>query len=48
MTLPDEASGRFERIFAESHRARTLLKVRPLSYEATVEVDRIAHLAKDQ
>ena len=46
VTLRDEANRQFERIFSEPRPARTFLEVSRLPYEATVEIDCIAHLAK--
>ncbi len=46
VTLRDEANRQFERIFAEPRPARTFLEVSRLPYEATVEIDCIAYLAK--
>ena len=46
VTLREEANRQFERIFSEPRPARTFLEVSRLPYEATVEIDCIAHLAK--
>jgi len=46
VTLRDEANLQFERIFSEPRPARTFLEVSRLPYEATVEIDCIAHVAK--
>ncbi len=46
VTLREEANRQFERVFAEPRPARTFLEVSRLPYEATVEIDCIAHLAK--
>lgn len=46
VTLRDEANRQFERVFAEPRPARSFLEVSRLPYEATVEIDCIAHLAK--
>lgn len=48
VTLRDEANRQFERLFSEPRPARTFLEVSRLPYEATVEIDCIAHLAKSQ
>lgn len=46
VTLRDEANRQFERLFSEPRPARTFLEVSRLPYEATVEIDCIAHLAE--
>lgn len=46
VTLREEANRQFERLFSEPRPARTFLEVSRLPYEATVEIDCIAHLAK--
>lgn len=46
VTLREEANRQFERVFAEPRPARTFLEVSRLPYEATVEIDCIAHLGK--
>lgn len=46
VSLREEANRQFERIFSEPRPARTFLEVSRLPYEATVEIDCIAHLAK--
>lgn len=46
VTLRDEANRQFERLFSEPRPARTFLEVSRLPYDATVEIDCIAHLAK--
>ncbi|HET9033518.1 MAG TPA: RidA family protein [Dokdonella sp.] len=48
VTLREEANRQFERLFSEPRPARTFLEVSRLPYEATVEIDCIAHLAKGQ
>lgn len=48
VTLREEANRQFERIFTEPRPARTFLEVSRLPYEATVEIDCIAHLGKGQ
>ncbi|MEO7006259.1 MAG: RidA family protein [Terrimesophilobacter sp.] len=47
VTLRDEANRQFERVFSEPRPARTFLEVSRLPYEATVEIDCIAHLADE-
>lgn len=44
VTLREEANRQFERLFSEPRPARTFLEVSRLPYEATVEIDCIAHL----
>lgn len=44
VSLREEANRQFERIFSEPRPARTFLEVSRLPYEATVEIDCIAHL----
>lgn len=46
VTLREEANRQFERVFSEPRPARTFLEVSRLPYEATVEIDCIAHLGK--
>lgn len=48
VTLRNEANRQFERIFSEPRPARTFLEVSRLPYEATVEIDCIAHLSKER
>ncbi|MDT3683021.1 MAG: RidA family protein [Truepera sp.] len=44
VTLREEANRQFERVFSEPRPARTFMEVSRLPYEATVEIDCIAHL----
>ncbi len=44
VSLREEANRQFERVFSEPRPARTFLEVSRLPYEATVEIDCIAHL----
>lgn len=46
VSLREEANRQFERVFSEPRPARTFLEVSRLPYEATVEIDCIAHVAK--
>ena len=46
VSLRDEANLQFERIFSEPRPARTFLEVSRLPYQATVEIDCIAHQSK--
>lgn len=48
VTLRDEANLQFERTFFHPRPARTFLEVSGLPYGATVEIDCIAHLDKDE
>lgn len=45
VTLREEANRQFEPLFAEPRPARTFMEVSRLPYEATVEIDCIAHLS---
>lgn len=44
VSLREEANRQFERVFSAPRPARTFLEVSRLPYEATVEIDCIAHL----
>ena len=46
VTLREEANRQYERIFAHPRPARTFLEVSRLPYDATVEIDCIAHLSQ--